>query len=81
VGDDAWPSAPASRSVIISDFLPHFAYGDRRQEIVFIGTHMVQADIEAFLDGALLTDEEMAKYDANWASLPDPEHADVPPRS
>lgn len=36
-------------------------YGDRRQEIVFIGVGMEEAKICEQLDGALLNDEEMAK--------------------
>ena len=37
-----------------------------------------QAAIEASLDTCLLSEEEMAKYEANWAKLPDPPHADAP---
>lgn len=35
----------------------------------------LQDKICAQLDGALLSDDEMAKYGAKWASLPDPPHA------
>ena len=34
-------------------------WGDRRQEIVFIGVGMDQAKIENLMDACLLTDEEM----------------------
>lgn len=34
-------------------------YGDRRQELVFIGIDYAQKEIETILDQALLTDEEM----------------------
>jgi hypothetical protein len=37
-----------------------------------------QAKICAQLDGALLSDEELAAYDAKWSSLPDPEHKSAP---
>jgi hypothetical protein len=37
----------------------------------------MQAAIDAHLDAALLTDEELATYDKNWASVPDPPHPDV----
>ena len=74
VPEDSWPTESASRAVVLSDFEPGFSYGDRRQEIVFIGIAMIEADIQALLDTALLTDEEMGKYDQNWAGLPDPEH-------
>jgi len=45
------------------------------QEIVFIGAGMDEAAISKQLDAALLTDEELRKYVANWASSPDPPHA------
>lgn len=70
--DNEWPAAAAPRNVIMSDF--EGKHGDRRQEIVFIGAGMDQAGIESALDTALLTDEELAEYEASWAKLPDPEH-------
>lgn len=36
------------------------------QEIVFIGAGMDQAAIEKQLDGALVTDEELQRYNAKW---------------
>ncbi len=47
-------------------------YGDRRQEIVFIGVDMDQKAIEASLNAALLTAEEMSEGPAAWAKLNDP---------
>jgi len=49
-----------SKQKILDDFME--PYGDRRQEIVFIGIGMKQAEIEAELDACLLTDDEMAAY-------------------
>ena len=47
-------------------------YGDRRQEIVFIGIEMDREAMEAQLNAALLTDEEMAGGPGAWKNLPDP---------
>ena len=47
-------------SKIMKDFQE--PYGDRRQEIVFIGIGMDREFIEKALDEALLTDEEFADY-------------------
>lgn len=52
-------------------------YGDRRQEIVFIGAGMDRAAIEAQLDGALLTAAEMGQYRERYRGQPDPPHAAV----
>jgi G3E family GTPase len=47
-------------------------YGDRRQEIVFIGIKMDRAEIVARLDAALVTDEEMSTGPDAWQQLNDP---------
>ncbi|MEW4284488.1 GTP-binding protein [Priestia koreensis] len=45
------------------------SYGDRMNELVFIGIDMKQAEIEDTLDACLLTDEEMTM---EWSALADP---------
>jgi G3E family GTPase len=48
-------------------------YGDRRQEIVFIGTHMNEAAIRAHLDNCLVAEpSEKADAQLEWLKLPDP---------
>jgi hypothetical protein len=61
----------------IQDFDAHTTYGDRRQEIVFIGVSMDEEKISAQLDGALLTEEEMGKYVQRWSSHADPVHPEA----
>jgi len=47
-------------------------FGDRRQEIVFIGVGMDRASLEAGLNDALLTPQEMAGGPQAWSQLKDP---------
>lgn len=47
-------------------------YGDRRQEIVFIGAEMDRIAVEASLDAALLTDSEMQQGPEAWKLYPNP---------
>lgn len=51
----------------------HPVYGDRRQEIVFIGAEMDDADIRRRLDSCLIGDADARALPiAAWARLPDP---------
>lgn len=65
-----WPDDPAQRARIEADF--NGPYGDRRQEIVFIGQHLDTPAMRARLDACLLDDAEMALGPDGWRRLPDP---------
>jgi len=47
-------------------------WGDRRQQIVFIGSGVDREEIEADLDACLLDDAEMETGPFGWGRLPDP---------
>ena len=47
-------------------------FGDRRQELVFIGMDLDKAELRARLQAALLTDDEQGAGMGAWAALPDP---------
>lgn len=66
-----WPQDSTWRATIRNSFKS--PYGDRRQEIVFIGTRgMDRKDLTRRLDDCLLTDAEMKMGPAMWACFPDP---------
>ena len=48
-------------------------YGDRRQELVFIGlSAMDEAEVTAALDACLISPEQLAAGAASWAAMEDP---------
>ena len=63
-----WPEGQSQVDFIMHDF--HGDYGDRRQEIIFIGQKMDEAAMVAALDTALLSDEEMAAFRNSENTLP-----------
>lgn len=66
-----WPQDATWRASIRNSFKS--PYGDRRQEIVFIGsTGMDRKTLTERLDACLLTDAELALGPAIWARFPDP---------
>ncbi len=68
--ESEWPDDEESRAAIRSLWAEPF--GDRMQEIVFIGAGMDRAGIERSLDECLLTEAEMALGEAGWAEFTDP---------
>ncbi len=67
---DEWPEDAEQYEAILKNWQEPF--GDRRQELVFIGQHLDQQLMLAELDNCLLTDEEFARGEHYWLSLPDP---------
>lgn len=65
---DRWPSHPEALAEVAGKWAE--PWGDRRQEIVFIGAGMNSAAITAALDAALIPTEDYTP--AAWAGLPDP---------
>jgi len=68
--EDYWPDEADERTQLLNQF--EGQYGDRRQELVFIGIDLDQALIEERLHQCLLTDLEFAAGPEVWANLPDP---------
>ncbi len=66
-----WPADPSWRRQVEQNW--DEVYGDRRQEIVFIGSEMDKAAIRRRLDACLVGDVEAEPMDiAAWRRLPDP---------
>lgn len=67
---DYWPVEEEEIKDIFSEYRD--PYGDRRQEIVFIGQNLDTNRICAELEQCLLTDDELALGPEQWLQLPDP---------
>ncbi len=70
VPPNEWPDDPETLASIKNQF--DGEYGDRRQELVFIGRKMDEFRIRTALNACLLTDEEMKGGPEKWATFPDP---------
>ena len=70
VGEERWPDDPATLAWLKRVWDEEV--GDCRQEIVFIGVSMDREAIEASLDAALVTDEELAGGPDSWRHFEDP---------
>ena len=67
---EKWPTSERAQKRIADNWQE--PYGDRRQELVFIGVGLDEDTARRALDVCLLTDDEMGGGEAAWASLPDP---------
>ena len=67
---EMWPTDPEDLNAIQSDW--DEVYGDRGQELVFIGQSMEKDHIMASLDACLLTEEEDKQGVPLWQSFNDP---------
>lgn len=74
-----WAAVPKARWPVASDAVARVManwvdpWGDRRQELVFIGAGMDRAAIEARLNAALLSEAEARDFTPEaWKTLPDP---------
>jgi G3E family GTPase len=68
--ESEWPEDPALRRQVRGEWQEPF--GDRRQEIVFIGIGMDEAAVRKRLDACLLTEAEMRAGPLAWANMKDP---------
>lgn len=52
--------------------LRHPRFGDRRQELVFIGPHLDREALRARLKACLVREDELTEDERAWRALPDP---------
>ena len=67
---DEWPENTEQQQYILDNWQEPF--GDRRQELVFIGQNLPEEWIRERLDECLLTDHEMDAGEIVWRTMPDP---------
>jgi len=65
-----WPEDQESLDIIKKQWVEPF--GDMRQELVFIGQNLDKEGMCEALDDCLLTDEDILKGKAHWATFTDP---------
>ena len=70
VPQERWPFPESERPDRAESWHPRF--GDRLQQLVFIGQHMDEAAIRARLEACLLDESTAAQDSAAWSSRPNP---------
>ncbi|MFN2992568.1 zinc metallochaperone GTPase ZigA [Serratia plymuthica] len=70
LSQESWPQDEETRAQIQAKWVEPF--GDMRQELVFIGQNLRQAEITRLLDACLLTDDEMVAGVDYWRRMADP---------
>jgi G3E family GTPase len=70
VPKENWPTDPSVIAFIEAQWAEPF--GDMRQELVFIGQGLDQANITQALDDCLLSEEDLLRGKAYWKTLNDP---------
>ena len=67
---EEWPDDDSAREEALKDWDP--MWGDRKQQLVFIGIDFPWQQLQLSLDRCLLTEKEMAKGPTAWMRLKDP---------
>ncbi len=70
VAKEQWPTDAESHDYIMKRWQD--PYGDRRQEIVFIGQALNRAVMQNRLDECLLTEQELQQGDDYWYYVANP---------
>lgn len=78
VDRELWPEDDAERSAIQAE-VDAGRWGDRKQELVFIGSGMDETHIRKHLSECLLTAEELALGTEEWSRFEDPIGSQLPP--